>query len=79
MINYEVNSLNDPLVRNIPTLRSYTVTNFVGGNGQSFRFKVTSYNKEGSTDSQFASILLAGPPLAPIYTPVLVQDNTDDT
>lgn len=75
----EVNAVNDPLVRLIPTLNELTVTNFVAVTGSAIRFKVTAYNMEGSTDSQFSSIILAGPPLAPTLMPTLIDDLTDDT
>lgn len=71
---------SDPSVRGIPTLRELTVTNFATNvNGNSFRFKVTAYNQEGSTDSLLRTIMLAGPPSTPSQTPVLVSELTDDT
>ena len=75
----EVNSANDPLVREIPTLRQLTVTNFVGVSSTSIRFKVTAYNREGSKDSSLRTMLLAGPPSNPSSKPVLVQDETSDS
>ena len=79
-VTTEVNANNDPAVRNIPTLRKLTVTNFpVGSEGLTFRFKVTALNKEGATDSGYTSIVLAGPPDAPLSPPILDTDLTSDT
>lgn len=44
----EMNAPNDVNVRNMPTLRKLVVTNFpANSGGQSFRFKITAFNREG--------------------------------
>jgi len=77
---FEVNSANDQAVRNQPTLRRLVVTSFPAGSaGSSFVFKVTAFNREGSTDSAYASYLLAGVPTTPTLSPTLVQAETNIT
>jgi hypothetical protein len=46
-VTTEVNVVDDPAVRNIPTLRELVVTNFTGVIGSSIRFLITAYNEEG--------------------------------
>ena len=79
LVDTEVNTVNDPAVRDIPTLRELDVTNFTGVIGSSIRFLVTAFNLEGSTNSSISSILLAGPPLAPLFSPDLIENMTSDT
>lgn len=51
-VNVEVNSINDPLIRDIPTLKKAVVTNFpAAGEGLTYRFMIQVYNKEGSSNS----------------------------
>ena len=65
-MNFEVNSNNDPAVRENPVLRQVIATNFAAGTeGRYFRFKVRAYNREGYVDSTFLRVLNAGRPLAP--------------
>jgi len=79
-VTTEVNSNNDPAIRNIPILRQATVTSFpVTPEGKSFRFMVRVFNKEGSADSVYTSIVLAGVPDTPASAPTLEADETDDT
>jgi hypothetical protein len=68
---YEMNAVSDPLVRNIPTLRTLNVTNFVGIGSTAIRFKVRAFNKEGYSDSTLRTILLAGVPITPTSAPKL--------
>jgi hypothetical protein len=76
----EVNSINDAAVRSQPTLRRLVVTSFpVGLAGSSFVFKITAFNREGETDSAYASYLLAGVPNTPTLAPTLVQAETNIT
>ena len=79
-LTYEMNIGNDPAVRNTPTLRRLVVTNFpLNSGGSSFVFKVTVYNREGQTDSGYASYILAGVPTAPSLSPQLVASDTNVT
>ncbi len=62
-VTNEVNLVNDPAIRNIPTLRSAVITNFPAATeGNMFRFMITAFNKEGSCNSLLSSILYAGVP-----------------
>lgn len=79
-IDNEVNSANDAAVRDIPTLRELTITDFESSTeGFVYRIKVTAFNDEGSSDSYQTSILYAGAPDAPTSTPTKDADYTDDT
>lgn len=44
-----------------------------------YRFMVTAFNMEGSTDSPIVSILYAGAPQQPPTSPMLDQSNSNDT
>jgi hypothetical protein len=79
-ITTEVNTNNDPAIRGIPTLRQANITYFpIGSEGDTFRFMVTAFNNEGSTDSLSTSIIYAGPPDAPTTGPVVDSTLSDDT
>lgn len=74
----EVNAVNDPAIRSIPTLRSATITVFPAlTSGNTFRFIVTAFNLEGSTNSLITSILYAGVPSTPASAPTNVVSLTD--
>lgn len=77
----EVNSDSDTDVRGIPTLRSLVVTNLPSGQeGQSVRFSVRAFNREGHVDSySYAAILFAAVPNAPPSPPVLVEEESSST
>jgi hypothetical protein len=79
-ITNEVNSVNDVFIRDIPTLRSAVITAFpVSTEGNTFRFKVRAFNKEGSVDSLVQSILYAGVPLQPISPPSIITSLTSQS
>lgn len=72
----EVNIDQDPLVRNNPGLSTLVVTSpftASGLEGRDFRFYVTAFNKDGSTDSEIATITLADVPLKPVSLPTKDQ------
>ena len=43
----EVNSNNDPSVRNIPVLRQVTATLNTADTGKKFKYEIRAYNREG--------------------------------
>jgi len=72
----EVNSDNDLLVRNKPGLNTLVITSpFTAGNleGREYRIYVTAFNRDGSTDSDIATITLGDVPLAPPTAPFKLQ------
>ena len=69
----EVNTDDDPTIRNNPILRRATITNFPTDSvGQYFRYKVVVFNREGSSDSPLVTVLNAGPPDTPSSAPLLI-------
>ena len=76
-VDTEVNADNDASIRDNPILRQASVTNFPENTvGRYFRYKIEAFNREGSTDSSYVTLLNAGPPLAPTTAPVL-DEQTD--
>lgn len=71
----EVNSDNDLLVRNNPGLHELVITSAFDATsvGKLFRVKVLSYNVEGETYSDTASITLGDVPNAPLTAVRKVQ------
>ncbi len=66
----EVNSVQDPNIRDQPDLFQATITNFAAGSvGQVFKYVVEAFNAIGGTRSRTASYLLATPPSAPSTAP----------
>lgn len=61
----EVNSPNDPLVRNIPTIRYVDVALNNADLGKSFKYQLIAYNSEGSTSSISVRLLFATEPPKP--------------
>jgi hypothetical protein len=62
-ITNEVNTASDPLIRGIPTLRKAVISTFpTSTTGNTFRFIIRVFNKEGHQDSLQVSILYAGVP-----------------
>jgi len=49
--NIEVNSVNDPLVRNIPTLRQLEVQLSNADLGKRIKYELRVFNREGSVAS----------------------------
>ncbi len=49
--NIEVNAVNDPLVRNIPTLRQVEVALNNADLGKRYKYEIRAYNSEGSTSA----------------------------
>jgi hypothetical protein len=80
-ITTEVNSANDPLVRNNPNLSSLNVTSFpVGGLGSKFRFIVTAFNAVGSSKSPVVTGVLSDLPSTPGDTVMLSSyDNINNS
>lgn len=72
----EVNSENDASVRNNPGLHELVITSTFDSAsvGRLFRVKVLSYNVEGETFSDTASITLGDVPDAPLTTVRKVQE-----
>lgn len=68
----EVNSPSDPAVRDIPTLRTVSVTLPNADLGKKFTFKLTAYNVEGNTYVTGACFMFAIVPPQPIAGPALV-------
>ena len=78
-VSVEVNSSNDPAIRDNPVLSQVIVTNFgTGTEGKYFRFKVRAHNREGYVDTTFLRVLNAGRPLAPQSAPVLLTQSATD-
>jgi hypothetical protein len=62
-ITTEVNTANDPNVRNQPSLHSLIITNFPASSiGKLFRFQVETINVEGSSFSQSSGFYLGSIP-----------------
>lgn len=49
--NIEVNAVNDPLVRNIPTLREVEVALNNADLGKWYKYEIRAYNSEGFTSA----------------------------
>lgn len=65
----EVNSNNDPSVRNIPTLREVTAVLNTADLGKKFKFMVRAFTREGQVDSQGVCLKFAiAPPTPTILT-----------
>ena len=76
-VDTEVNADNDASIRDNPILRQASVTHFPPDTvGRYFRYKVEVFNREGSSDSSYVTLLNAGPPLPPTAAPVL-NEQTD--
>ena len=79
-ITTEVNSANDALVRNNPSLDGVTISNFAIDNsdlGKTFRIKVTAFNNGGrEADSGAVALVLASTPDTPTVGPENVEANT---
>ncbi len=71
--NIEVNTNNDPLVRNIPTLREVEVALNSADLGTWYKYEVRAYNSEGSTSAQSVRLLFAVEPDKPSQGPVIVE------
>ena len=62
----EVNTANDPTVREIPYLNSFIISSFPASSvGKYFRVYLTAYSTEGSVDSGMITVQLASIPSAP--------------
>ena len=78
----EVNQHNDPAVRNNPGLHTLEITSTFSDPasiGLEFRIKVNSYNVEGDTDSDTASIILADTAEAPTNPVKKIQSLSSTT
>jgi len=79
-IDIEVNTDNDSNIRNKPTLRQMTVTNFPAeALGKTFFYQIEAFNVVRSSKSFTASYLMAAVAPAPLVGPsdvVLVTDET---
>jgi len=69
----EVNSDNDPLVRNIPTLTTLTAQLDTANLGKKFRFVLHAYNREGMTSSVPISFLFSVVPETPSAGPEVLS------
>ncbi len=69
----EVNSVNDPLVRNIPTIRQVEVALRQADLGNRFKYELRVYNSEGSTSSTSVRLLFATEPPKPAQGPVITE------
>jgi hypothetical protein len=69
----EVNSINDPTVRNIPTLRQVSVTLANSDLGKTFTYVLYVFNREGSIMSEYVCYLFATIPDAASPVPTLVS------
>ena len=67
----EVNTGNDPLVRNIPTLRQVTAQLTSVSLGSWITYQVQTFNSEGTVSSQTVKLLFAIPPAQPSAGPVV--------
>ena len=73
-VTTEVNTDNDPQIRNDPTLKQSTVTFFPAATvGNRFRYKMQVFNREGYSDSALVTLLNAGPPDAPSNAVILLE------
>jgi hypothetical protein len=65
-VTTEVNTDNDPAIRNNPVLKQALSTNFPANTvGKFFRYKMRVYNREGFSESALVTFLNAGPPKTP--------------
>ena len=79
-INVEINSSNDPAIRNNPSLFEADVTFFPASmEGESFYFQIVAYNQVGQVLSETSAFILGTAPSAPPTAPVLNAANTDNT
>jgi hypothetical protein len=79
-VDTEFNSANDANVRDKPSLRTITATNWpVGTVGQSFRLQVQVFTTQRDALSAIAYALLASVPAAPTDVPVSDSSITNDT
>lgn len=63
----EVNTANDPAVRNIPYLNQFAITAFPASSiGHNFRIYLTAFNSEGNVNSGIVTIQLASVPTTPV-------------
>lgn len=69
----EVNSVNDPLIRNIPTLRQVEVQLGNANLGKWFKYEVRAFNSEGMISAQSVRLLFAIEPSKPSQAPVVVK------
>jgi hypothetical protein len=69
----EVNTDNDPLMRNIPTLTEADVQLNSADLGLKFTFILTAYNREGSTQSAPISYLFSTVPAQPSVGPQVLS------
>jgi hypothetical protein len=78
-IETEVNSTEDPAVRNLPSLNQLTVTNFPDSSlGYTFRFQIKVITTQQEALSSVNYIVLASEPLKPIDIPVYDPEITND-
>lgn len=68
----EVNANNDPLVRDIPTLREVTAVLNNADLGKNFKFEVRAYNREGYAAAQSGCFPFAVAPPQPASGPTVV-------
>jgi hypothetical protein len=68
----EINSDQDALVRNIPTLRTLIVELSESDLGTKFTFQIFVYNREGNVGSSHISYMFATEPNAPTLAPVIL-------
>ena len=68
-----MNSDNDPLVRNIPTLTTVAATLDTADLGKKFTFVLYVYNREGQTSSVPISYLFSTIPEAPSAGPIVLN------
>lgn len=62
-VTTEVNTVNDTQIRNNPTLRRATITNFTAASqNQNYRFMVRVFNREGYADSPYLRLVNSGNP-----------------
>ena len=74
----EVNSSNDVLIRNNPSLRTAVITYFPSSSvGKTFLFRIIVFTYDSSWNSPGLLIKLAGPPGKPLSPPTLIQDETN--
>jgi len=76
----EVNSNNDPSIRDLPALRQAVVTFFPASpTGLTFSFKVSAFNAIASVDSETINYILGTTPSAPAAGPSLDSGNSNET
>lgn len=73
----EVNTVSDPLVRNIPTLRQVEVALSSADLGKRFKYELRVYNSEGSASAQSVRLLFAIEPPKPSQGPVIQEIKAD--